>query len=156
MDLARGPGLKGPSRPERRQLTVIFVDIIDSTSLSERIDPEEVFTILTEYGKICDEQIKGFGGHIARTVGDGLLAYFGLTQAHEDDPERAIRAGLWIIGAIREREFRIAQFTPVHLKLRVAANTGIVVVGGLTGEAGVERRDVFGSPAHVAARIQAI
>jgi class 3 adenylate cyclase/tetratricopeptide (TPR) repeat protein len=156
MDLARVPGLTGPSRPERRQLTVIFVDIIDSTSLSERIDPEEFFTILTEYRKICDEQIQRFGGHIARTVGDGLLAYFGLPQAHEDDPERAIRAGLSIIGAIREREFRIAQFTPVHLKLRVAANTGIVVVGGLTGEAGVERRDVFGSPAHVAARIQAI
>jgi class 3 adenylate cyclase len=156
MDPARAPGLNGPSRPERRQLTVVFVDIVESTSLSERIDPEEFFAIITEYRKICDEQIQRFGGHIARTIGDGLLAYFGLPQAHEDDPERAIRAALSIIAAIHEREFRIPESASVRLKLRVAANTGIVVVGGLTGEAGVERRDVFGSPAHVAARLQGV
>ena len=70
---------------ERRQLTVAFVDIVGSTPLSERIDPEEYFAVIRTYRDICDEQISRYGGHIARMIGDGLLAYFGVPQAHEND-----------------------------------------------------------------------
>ena len=82
---------------ERRQLTVAFIDIVGSTPLSERIDPEEFFAVIRTYRDICDEQIRHYGGHIARLIGDGLLAFFGIPQAHENDPERAVRASLAIV-----------------------------------------------------------
>jgi class 3 adenylate cyclase len=140
---------------ERRQLTVMFVDIVGSTPLSERIDPEEFFSVVRTYRDICYRQIARFGGHIARLVGDGLLAYFGVPQAHEDDPERAVRAALAIAKAIREQKFPIAGDTFVRLSVRIGLNTGVVVVGSIPGEP-PERREVFGSPVHVAARLQEI
>jgi class 3 adenylate cyclase/predicted ATPase len=145
-----------PPAAERRQLTVLFIDIADSTELSERLDPDEFFTILSRYRETCDRMIRRFEGHIARTVGDGLLAYFGLPQAHADAPERAVHAALSIAEALREQEFATAEAGPVKLDVRIAVNTGLVVVGGLTGEAGFERRDVFGTPAHIGDRLQAL
>src|SRR5690242_19791191 len=91
---ARSPSSAGNEalHAERRQLTVAFVDIVGSTPLSERIDPEEFFAVIRTYRDICDGEIRRYGGHIARLIGDGLLAYFGVPQAHENDPERAVRA----------------------------------------------------------------
>lgn len=140
---------------ERRQLTVVFVDIVGSTPLSERIDPEEFFAVIRAYRDICDEQIRRYGGHIARMIGDGLLAYFGVPQAHENDPERAVRASLAIAAAIKEHKFLLSDRSFVRLSVRIGVNTGVVVVGSVPGEPS-DRREVFGSSAHVAARLQGL
>lgn len=140
---------------ERRQLTVAFVDIIGSTPLSERIDPEEFFAVIRTYRDICDQEIRRYGGHIARLIGDGLLAYFGVPQAHENDPERAVRASLAVAAAIKERQFALSDGSFVRLGVRIGVNTGVVVVGSVPGEP-PDRREVFGSSAHVAARLQGL
>src|SRR5436190_4146025 len=140
---------------ERRQLTVVFVDIVGSTPLSEQIDPEEFFAVIRTYRDICNEQISQYGGHIARLIGDGLLAYFGVPQAHENDPERAVRASLAIAAAIKDHEFLLADGSFVRLGVRIGVNTGLVVVGSVPGEP-PDRREVFGSSAHVAARLQGL
>lgn len=140
---------------ERRQLTVAFVDIVGSTPLSERIDPEEFFAVIRTYRDICDEQIRHYGGHIARMIGDGLLAFFGVPQAHENDPERAVRASLAIAAAVREHKFLLSDGSFVRLGVRIGVNTGVVVVGSVPGEP-PDRREVFGSSAHVAARLQGL
>ncbi|WLB58570.1 adenylate/guanylate cyclase domain-containing protein [Bradyrhizobium japonicum] len=140
---------------ERRQLTVTFIDIVGSTPLSERIDPEEFFAIIRTYRDICDEQIRRYGGHIARMIGDGLLAFFGVPQAHENDPERAVRASLAIAAAIKEHKFLLSDGSFVRLGVRIGVNTGVVVVGSVPGEP-PDRREVFGSTAHVAARLQGL
>src|SRR5262249_19090593 len=138
---------------ERRQLTVAFIDIVGSTPLSERIDPEEFFGVIKAYRDLCDEQIRLYGGHIARMIGDGLLAFFGIPQAHENDPERAVRAALAVVAAIREHEFLLSDGSSVRLGVRIGVNTGVVVVGSVPGEP-PDRREGFGSTAHVAARLQ--
>ena len=140
---------------ERRQLTVAFIDIVGSTPLSERIDPEEFFGVIKTYRDICDAQIRRYGGHIARLIGDGLLAYFGVPQAHENDPERAVRASLAVVAAVKEHHFPLLDGSFVRLGVRVAVNTGVVVVGSVPGEP-PDRREVFGSSAHVAARLQGL
>jgi len=140
---------------ERRQLTVAFIDIVGSTPLSERIDPEEFFAIIRTYRDICDEEIRRYGGHIARLIGDGLLAYFGVPQAHENDPERAVRASLAVAAAVKEHQFLLVDGSFVRLGVRVGVNTGVVVVGSVPGEP-PDRREVFGSAAHVAARLQGL
>ncbi|XUJ35287.1 adenylate/guanylate cyclase domain-containing protein [Bradyrhizobium japonicum] len=140
---------------ERRQLTVTFIDVVGSTPLSERIDPEEFFAIIRTYRDICDEQIRRYGGHIARMIGDGLLAFFGIPQAHENDPERAVRAALAVVAAIKEHEFLLSDGSSVRLGVRIGVNTGVVVVGSVPGEP-PDRREVFGSTAHVAARLQGL
>ncbi|MGF6306739.1 class 3 adenylate cyclase/predicted ATPase [Bradyrhizobium sp. i1.8.4] len=144
-----------PLHAERRQLTVAFVDIVGSTPLSERIDPEEFFTIIKTYRDICNEEISRYGGHIARLIGDGLLAYFGVPQAHENDPERAVRASLAVAAAIKEHQFPLSDGSFVRLGVRIGVNTGLVVVGSVPGEP-PDRREVFGSSAHVAARLQGL
>ena len=140
---------------ERRQLTVAFIDIVGSTPLSERIDPEEFFAVIRTYRDICDAEICRYGGHIARLIGDGLLAYFGVPQAHENDPERAVRASLAVVAAIKEHEFLLADGSFVRLGVRIGVNTGVVVVGSVPGEP-PDRREVFGSSAHIAARLQGL
>jgi len=140
---------------ERRQLTVAFIDIVGSTPLSERIDPEEFFAVIRTYRNICDEQIRHYGGHIGRMIGDGLLAFFGVPQAHENDPERAVRASLAIAAAIKEHKFLLSDGSFVRLGVRIGVNTGVVVVGSVPGEP-PDRREVFGSSTHVAARLQGL
>ena len=134
---------------------MVFIDLVGSTPLSERIDPEEFFAVIRTYRDICDEHICRYGGHIARLIGDGLLAYFGVPQAHENDPERAVRASLAITAAIKEREFQMSDGSSVRLGVRIGVNTGLVVVGSVPGEP-PERREVFGSSVHVAARLQGL
>src|SRR6202158_2709386 len=138
---------------ERRQLTVAFVDIVGSTPLSERIDPEEFFAVIRTYRDICDEQIRHYGGHIARMIGDGLLAFFGVPQAHENDPDRAGRASLAIAAAIKEHKFLLLDGSFVRLGVRIGVNTGVVVVGSVPGEP-ADRREVVGSTAHIAVGFQ--
>jgi len=141
---------------ERRQLTVVFVDVVDATSLSERLDPEDFFSVLRDYRDICEESIRRFGGHLARMVGDGLLAYFGLPRAHEDDAERAVRAALSIVSRLQAHLFSTAESGPARLNIRIGINTGLVVIGSLVGETDLRQQDVFGAAAHVAARLQAM
>src|ERR1700733_11422247 len=149
------PNVETALHAERRQLTVAFIDIVGSTPLSERIDPEEFFAIIRTYRDICDEQIRHYGGHIARMMGDGLLAFFGVPRAHENDPERAVRASLAVAAAIKEHRFLLSDGSFVHLGVRIGVNTGMVVVGHVPGEP-PDRREVFGSSAHVAARLQGL
>src|SRR5207244_8623942 len=89
-----------PAEAERRQLTVMFCDLVDSTALSSQLDPEEYREVVRAYQKVCSEVITRFDGHIAQLLGDGLLVYFGYPQAHEDDAQRAVRTGLGILNAM--------------------------------------------------------
>ena len=96
---------------ERRQLTVMFCDLVGSTALAERLDPEDLRAVIRAYQQCAAQVIERFGGHIAQYLGDGLLVYFGHPQAHEDDAERAVRAGLGIVAAMRALAER-PPFTP--------------------------------------------
>src|SRR5262245_45536410 len=111
---------------ERRQVTVMFSDLVGSTALSARMDPEDLRELISAYQKCVAEAVRRFGGFVARYLGDGVLVYFGYPEAHEDDAERAVRAGLDLISAV------IALKTPAPLKTRVGIATGLVVVGDLT------------------------
>lgn len=143
----RGPGI-GTS--ERRQLTVMFVDVVDSTKLSEQIDPETFFDIMQRYYAICEGCAQRYGGELARSFGDGLLFYYGFPQAHEDDAERAVQAGLAIVEAVGAETFETREIGKISLKVRIAVSTGPVVIGP-TGRIGT---DVFGTSVVVAARLQ--
>jgi class 3 adenylate cyclase len=112
-----------PADGERRQLTVLFCDLVGSTELSSRLDPEEWQGILRRYQDAAAAVLAPFGGHVAQLLGDGLLVYFGWPEAHDDDAERAVRAGLGLVDALR------ALTDPVPLAVRVGIHTGPVVVG---------------------------
>ena len=112
---------------ERRQVTVMFSDLVGSTALSARMDPEDLRELISAYRKCAAEAVRRFGGFVARYMGDGVLVYFGYPEAHEDDAERAVRAGLELIAAV------IALKTPASLQTRVSISTGLVVVGDLIG-----------------------
>src|SRR6266581_2401967 len=120
-----------PSRPheaERRQLTVMFCDLVDSTTLSSQLDPEDYRDMVRAYQRVCSEIIQRFDGHIAQLLGDGLLVYFGYPQAHEDDPHRAIRTGLGILAAMGDLHQGLQQAKGIHLALRMGIHTGLAVV----------------------------
>ncbi|HJY84113.1 MAG TPA: adenylate/guanylate cyclase domain-containing protein, partial [Candidatus Binatia bacterium] len=125
---ARPRALDARREAERRQLTVMFCDLIGSTPLSERLDPEELREVVRAYQEACAEVIHRFDGYIARYVGDALLVYWGYPQAHEDDAQRAVRAGLGIVGAIHELPLPKVPL-PQPLQVRIGIHTGLVVVG---------------------------
>jgi class 3 adenylate cyclase/predicted ATPase len=131
--------------PERRQLTVMFCDLVGSTALSSRLDPEDLRGILGAYHRCVAEIVEGFGGFVARYMGDGVLVYFGYPQAHEDDAERATRCGL----ALVDRVPQLGQGEELHARIGIA--TGLVVVGGEVVE-----HDVTGDTPNLAARLQAL
>src|SRR4029077_11802088 len=110
-------------RAERRQVTVLFSDLVGSTALSARMDPEDLREVISAYHKCVAEAVRRFGGFVAQYLGDGVLVYFGYPEAHEDDAERAVRAGLELIAAV------IALKTSASLQTRVGIATGLVVVG---------------------------
>ncbi|MBI3300621.1 MAG: adenylate/guanylate cyclase domain-containing protein, partial [Deltaproteobacteria bacterium] len=117
---------------ERRQLTVMFCDLVGSTALSEQLDPEELREVVRTYQKVSAEVISRFEGHIAQYLGDGVLVYFGYPVAHEDDAQRAVWAGLGIVGAIHELPLPNTRL--LHpLQVRIGINTGLVVVGEIGG-----------------------
>jgi len=137
---------------ERRQLTVMFCDLVGSTALSARLDPEDMRWVIAAFHKCCAGLIERNGGFVAKYMGDGVLAYFGYPQAHEHDAERAVRAGLAIVEAAPKLE--TAACAP--LQVRVGIATGIVVVGDLLGSGESQERGVVGDTPNLAARLQGI
>jgi class 3 adenylate cyclase len=135
---------------ERRQLTVMFCDLIGSTALSTRLDPEDLREIIGAYHRAVTEVVGHFDGWVAKYMGDGVLAYFGYPVAHEDDPEHAVRAGLAVVEAVRRLE------TIEALQVRVGLATGLVVVGDLIGAGSAQEQSVVGETPNLAARLQAL
>lgn len=141
-----------PVEPERRQLTVMFCDLVGSTALSSRLDPEDLRTIIQRYQKTCGEVVARYGGFIAQYLGDGLLVYFGYPQAQEDAAERAVRTGLDIIAAVAALDVPSGE----RIQVRLGAATGLAVVGDLIGRGSSEQAAVIGQTPNLAARIQSL
>jgi class 3 adenylate cyclase/predicted ATPase len=137
---------------QRRQLTVMFCDLVGSTGISARLDPEELRDIIGGYHRRATEVIAKSGGFVARYLGDGVIAYFGYPQAHEDDAERAVRAGLALVEAVA----RLDDGTGMALSVRVGIATGLVVVGDLIGKGAAQEQDVVGETPNLAARLQSL
>jgi class 3 adenylate cyclase len=140
---------------ERRQLTVMFCDLVDSTALSGQLDPEEYREVVRAYQQVCTDVIQRYGGHIAQLLGDGLLIYFGYPHAHEDDPHRAVRTGLGILAALGDLHQGQQHAKGLPLAIRVGMHTGLVVVGEMGGGARHEQL-ALGETPNVAARIQGL
>lgn len=137
---------------ERRQLTVMFCDLVGSTALSASLDPEDLRRIVREYHRCCTAVVERNGGYVAKYMGDGVLAYFGYPQAHEHDAERAVRAGLALVEAVAE--LKTASSPPLQVRIGIA--TGLVVVGDLIGKGAAQEQAVVGETPNLAARLQAI
>jgi class 3 adenylate cyclase len=138
-----------PPDAERRQLTVMFCDLVDSTKLSSQLDPEDYRDMVRAYQQVCTEVIQRYEGHVAQLLGDGLLVYFGYPQAHEDDAQRAVRTGLGILAAMGDLNTRLHQEKDIQLALRVGSHTGLVVVGAMGGGGRQEQlalARVYGEP----------
>lgn len=153
LPLTESPGSAEPNRPERRQITIMFCDLVDSTTLSGGLDPEDLADLMRAFRSRCSETTARWGGYIAKFVGDGMLAYFGWPHAHEDDAERALRAGLELselIGKI------CVSGGATALTTRIGIATGLVVVGELIGEGFAEEKTVVGVLPNLAARLQAM
>ncbi len=144
------------SEAERRQLTVMFCDLVGSTELSRRLDPEDLSEINRAYQRACKTAIERYEGYVARYMGDGVLAYFGYPQAHEDDAERAIHAGLSVGEAIRALNETTGTSRGIDLRVRVGIATGQVVVGDIVGEGAAQESAVVGETPNLAARLQAL
>lgn len=137
---------------ERRQLTVMFADLVGSTALSTRLDPEDLREIIGAYHRCCAQQIEKFGGFVARYMGDGVLAYFGYPRADEDDAERAVGAGLALVAAVTGLDAGQG----VRLRARIGIATGLVIVGDLIGDGPSQQCEVVGETANLASRLQAL
>jgi class 3 adenylate cyclase len=135
---------------ERRQLTVMFCDLVGSTALATRLDPEDLQEVIGAYHHCVAEAIGRYDGFVAKYMGDGVLAYFGYPRAHEDDPERAVRSGLAVVEAVRRLP------TPELLHVRIGLATGLAVVGDLIGSGAAQERSVIGETPNLAARLQAL
>ena len=151
-----GPGTAQAADAERRQLTVMFCDLVDSTELSQRLDPEDLRDINCTYQDACKSAINRFEGFVARYMGDGVLAYFGYPHAHEDDAERAARAALALIEAMGGLNERAGKEHGVALSVRIGIATGPVVVGDLIGEDASQESAVVGETPNLAARLQGL
>jgi class 3 adenylate cyclase len=138
-----------PAEAERRQLTVMFCDLVGSTALSAGLDPEDLREVIAAYHRAVTEIVAGFDGFVAKYMGDGVLIYFGYPRAHEEDAERAVRAGLGVIDAIGRLDVK-----SVELRARVGMATGLVVVGDLIGEGSAQEQSVVGETPNLAARLQ--
>ena len=141
---------------ERRQLTVMFCDLVGSTALSSKLDPEDLREIITAFQDQCREAIDRYTGFIARYMGDGMLVYFGYPKAHEDDAERAVRAGLDIVRSMVDLNAEIGKRHEVVLAVRIGVATGSVVVGDIVGEGAAEEAAVVGETPNLAARLQGV
>jgi class 3 adenylate cyclase len=141
---------------ERRQLTVMFCDLVGSTALSTTLDPEDLREVITAFQDLCREAVQRYQGFIARYMGDGMLVYFGYPQAHEDDAERAAHAGLEIIRSVKALDSDVGTAHALELAVRVGVTTGPVVVGDIVGEGAAEEAAVVGETPNLAARLQGI
>jgi class 3 adenylate cyclase len=144
-------GASAPADAERRQLTVMFCDLVGSTALSARFDPEDLREVYGAYHRTVADVVGIFDGHVAKYMGDGVLVYFGYPRAHEDDAERAVRAGLDVIGAVGRLDVK-----SLELQARVGIATGLVVVGDLIGEGSAQEQAVVGETPNLSARLQAL
>jgi class 3 adenylate cyclase/tetratricopeptide (TPR) repeat protein len=135
---------------ERRQVTVMFSDLVGSTALSARMDPEDLRDVISAYQKCVTETVRRFGGFVAKYMGDGVLVYFGYPEAHEDDAERAVRAGLELIAAVGGLKTRAS------LQTRTGIATGLVIVGDLIGSGESQERGIVGETPNLAARMEAL
>ena len=149
-DVPAASPANAPAEAERRQLTVMFCDLVGSTPLSTRFDPEDLREIVGAYHRCVADTVGRFGGFVAKYMGDGVLIYFGYPEAHEDDAERAARAGLAVIDAVG----RLATQEPLNVRIGIA--TGLVVVGDLIGAGAAQERGVVGETPNLAARLQAL
>src|SRR5438132_4910526 len=149
-EAAPEPAVAAPTA-ERRQLTVMFCDLVGSTELSSRLDPEDLREVVAAYHRAVADVVTGFDGFVAKYLGDGVLVYFGYPQAHEDDAERAVRAGLGVIDAVGRLDVK-----SVKLQARVGIATGLVVVGDLIGEGSAQEQSVVGETPNLAARLHAL
>lgn len=139
-----------PPAAERRQLTVMFIDLVGSTELSAKLDPEDMSGIIRLYQNTVAGEITRFEGHVAKFMGDGVLAYFGWPKAHEDEAERAVRTGLSVMKAME----RLQAPAGTALRARIGIATGLVVVGDLVGEGAAQEEAVVGDTPNLAARLQ--
>ena len=139
-----------PATAERRQLTVMFCDLVGSTALAGRLDPEDLRDVIGAYHAVVADEVGRFDGYVAKYMGDGVLVYFGYPQAQEDDAERAVRAGLALIERVPTLD------TTARLQTRIGIATGLVVVGDLIGEGAAQERGVVGGTPNLAARLQAM
>jgi class 3 adenylate cyclase len=147
------PAATEPTRredAERRQLTVMFTDLVGSTALSTKLDPEDLRSVIGAYHKCVADTVGRFDGFVAKYMGDGVLVYFGYPHAHEDDAERAVRAGLTLIEAVGK--LRVQE----PLQVRIGIATGLVVVGDLIGSGEAQERGVVGETPNLAARLQGL
>jgi class 3 adenylate cyclase len=135
---------------ERRQVTVLFSDLVGSTALSARMDPEDLREVISAYQKCVAEVVGRLGGYVAKYLGDGALVYFGYPEAHEDDAERAVRAGLELVAAVS------ASTTRAFLQTRIGIATGLVVVGDLVGSGAAQEHGIIGETPNLAARLQGV
>jgi class 3 adenylate cyclase len=142
--------LKPQDTAERRQVTVMFSDLVGSTALSARMDPEDLREVISAYQKCVAETVQNFGGFVAKYMGDGVLIYFGYPQAHEDDAERAVRAGLDLVAAVGG----LKTHAPVQTRIGIA--TGLVVVGDLIGSGASHEQAIVGETPNLAARLQGV
>src|SRR3977135_1155961 len=140
-----------PIDAERRQLTVMFCDLVGSTELSSRLDPEDLREVIAAYHGAVAGIVAGFDGFVAKYMGDGVLVYFGYPRAHEDDAERAVRAGLGVVDTVGRLGVK-----PVDLQARFGIATGLVVVGDLIGEGSAQEQSIVGETPNLAARLQAL
>src|SRR5713101_4138829 len=141
-----------PPDAERRQLTVMFCDLVDSTKLSSQLDPEEYREVVRAYQSACTEVIQRYDGYIAQYLGDGLLVYFGYPLAHEDDAQRAIRTGLGILDAMGDLNTRLQREKGITLAVRLGIHTGLVVIGAM-GSGDRQEHLALGETPNIAARI---
>jgi len=141
-----------PAEAERRQLTVMFCDLVGSTALSARLDPEDLREIISGYHRCCTELVERNGGFVAKYMGDGILAYFGYPKAHEHDAERSVRAGLALVEAVPKLTTRAGS----PLQVRIGIATGLVIVGDLLGAGASQEQAVVGETPNLAARLQAL
>jgi class 3 adenylate cyclase/tetratricopeptide (TPR) repeat protein len=143
-----------PAEPQRRELTILFCDIVDSMSLSQKLDPEELRSVMTEYRRVASDIVARFEGHIAQWLGDGILSYFGYPKAHEDDALRSVLCGLELIEAVKRLDATLFRDPAFRLQVRVGIHSGPVVIGSVGG-AGRQEHLAEGETPNIAARIQA-
>jgi len=149
------PAASSPPEAERRQLTVLFCDLVDSTRLSSQLDPEDWRDVVRAYQRVCTDVIQHYDGHIAQYLGDGLLIYFGYPVAHEDDAHRAVRTGLGILAAMGDLNTHLQQAQGIQLALRLGIHTGLVVIGEMGG-AGRQEQLALGDVPNVCSRIEGL
>jgi class 3 adenylate cyclase/tetratricopeptide (TPR) repeat protein len=149
-------GQDGGRAAQRRYMTVMFCDLVESTPLAQRLDPEEFRDVLSAYQQGCVRAIERLGGYTARYVGDGVVAYFGYPRAHEDDAQRAVHAALGVLEELALVNEQLDPSLDVHLRVRIGVHSGVVVAGRMGAGDSLSQHEIVGEMPHVAARIESI